>query len=182
MSAPLRGGGARPGVYLGLGSNTGNREANLRAALTRLRPLVQVDAVSSLYETEPIGLKDQRPFLNAVARVSTGLRPVALLRLAKAIEDDLGRRPGPVGGPRPIDVDILLMGDIVLATDDLVVPHPRLAERAFVLVPLAELAPGLIPPGMIESIARLRDAVGTAGVAKLAGRGWERSGRGSWLV
>ncbi len=168
-------------VYLGLGSNMGHREANLRMALGRLEPLVRIEAVSSLYETAPVGVEAQPPFLNAVARATTGLRPHALLRLVKAIEEEIGRRPGPVWGPRPIDIDILLMGEQVVATDDLAVPHPRLAERGFVLAPLAELAPGLTPPEIRATIARLRDAAGTAGVAKMAEPGWERAGRGSWL-
>src|SRR5207253_2366745 len=124
--------------YLGLGSNMGNRRENLRLALGRLQPLVRVEQVSSLYETAPVGVEEQPPFLNAVARVTTGLRPRALLRLVKSIEDEIGRRPGPVWGPRPIDIDLLLVGDEVIETPDLTLPHPRLGERGFVLLPLYE--------------------------------------------
>lgn len=168
-------------VFLGLGSNVGNREANLRLAIHRLGPLVRVEEVSSLYETAPVGVEAQPPFLNAVARIVTGLQPRALLRLVKSVEEELGRRPGEVWGPRPIDIDILLMGDRVVAEDHLTVPHPRLYGRAFVLVPLAELAPDLVPPEMSETIASMRDMAGDAGVAKVAERGWEQRGRGSWL-
>ncbi len=168
-------------IYLGFGSNMGNREANVRAALQRLAPLVRVDDVSSLYETAPVGVEDQPPFLNAVARVTTGLQPRALLRLAKGLENEMGRRGGDVWGPRPLDIDILLIGERVVSDELLTVPHPRLYGRAFALVPLAELAPGLVPPQMTATIAELRDAVGGAGVRRVAERGWEQGGRGSWL-
>ena len=170
-----------PATYLAFGSNLGNREANIRMAIGRLTPLVRVDAVSSLYETPPMGVEDQPAFLNAVARVTTGLTPHALLRYVKALEDEIGRRPGPRWGPRPIDIDILLMGDRVVDTDALTLPHPHLAERAFVLVPLAELAPDLVPAGQADTIAKLAASIDSAGVTKVAEPDWERRGRGSWL-
>jgi 2-amino-4-hydroxy-6-hydroxymethyldihydropteridine diphosphokinase len=169
-------------TYLAFGSNLGNREANIRMAIGRLTPLVRVDAVSSLYETPPMGVEDQPAFLNAVACVTTGLTPPALLRYVKTLEEEIGRRPGPRWGPRPIDIDILLMGDQVVDTDALTLPHPRLAERAFVLVPLAELAPDLVPPGQSDTIAKLAGRIDTAGITKVTDQGWERRGRGSWLA
>jgi 2-amino-4-hydroxy-6-hydroxymethyldihydropteridine diphosphokinase len=130
-------------IFLGLGSNQGDRLQLLRAALQRLAPHVLIQACSSLYETPPWGVTDQPPFLNAVARASTTLEPQALLRLLKQVEQALGRTPGLRYGPRPVDLDILLYGSLQLADTALQIPHPRIAERSFVLVPLAELAPSL---------------------------------------
>lgn len=158
-------------VYLGLGSNLGNREANLRMALRWLEPLVRVEAVSSLYETEPAGTGGP-PYYNAVARAVTGLTPQALLRHAKNVEWDIGRRPAPRWAPRPIDIDVLVFGDETVNEPDLIVPHPLLAERAFVLVPLAELAADLRPPGAKAPVAELRSQVETRGVTKLRGPEW----------
>lgn len=160
-----------PEVYLGLGSNLGNREANLRLALRWLEPLVRIDAVSSLYETVPVGTGGP-PFYNAVVRVVTGLTPRALLRHAKNVEWDIGRRPAKRWAPRPIDIDLLLFGDETVNEPDLVVPHPLLGERAFVLAPLAELAPDLTPPGAGASVAELLARVDTSGVTKLRGPDW----------
>jgi 2-amino-4-hydroxy-6-hydroxymethyldihydropteridine diphosphokinase len=127
--------------YLGLGSNVGDRLANLRAAADRL-PVV---ARSSVYETEPQGeVLDQPDFLNAVVRIETELDPEGLLRLAKAVEAELGRDFGQVRhGPRVIDIDVLLLGDIRLETDRLTLPHPEVTTRRFVLEPLLELDPSL---------------------------------------
>ncbi len=150
-----------PTVYLGLGANLGDREANLRAARERLQELgVELERCSSLYESEPWGVRDQPRFLNAVCRAHTALSPQELLRLAKQVERDLGRRPGVRYGPRPVDVDILLYDDLVLDTPDLTIPHPRLAERAFVLVPLAELAPELVVPGLGRRVRELLERLG----------------------
>lgn len=162
-----------PAVYLGLGSNLGNRLANLRMALRLLAPLCRAEETSSLYETAPVGVEAQPPFYNAVCRVATGLEPRGLLRHLKNVEFQVGRRPGAHWGPRPIDVDILLYGDVVVEEPDLVVPHPRLAERAFVLVPLAELAPGLRHPLLGKTVRQLLSAVGGEGVVEVAARGWE---------
>jgi 2-amino-4-hydroxy-6-hydroxymethyldihydropteridine diphosphokinase len=144
--------------YLGLGSNLGDREEHLRAAVTALGEHgVEVEAVSSLYETEPVGeILDQPDFLNAVARVRTELEPEPLLEVCKAIEVEAGRMfGGPRHGPRPIDVDLLLLGEVELDTERLRLPHRDLLERRFVLVPLLELDPELtLPDG-----TRLADAL-----------------------
>jgi 2-amino-4-hydroxy-6-hydroxymethyldihydropteridine diphosphokinase len=135
--------------YLGLGSNVGRREDHLRAAVAALREHgVEVDAASSLYETEPVGeVLDQPDFLNGVIRIETDLEPNDLLDLCKAIEVERGRMlGGQRHGPRPLDVDLLLLGDIVLATDRLTLPHPQVTSRRFVLEPLLELDPGLTLP------------------------------------
>jgi 2-amino-4-hydroxy-6-hydroxymethyldihydropteridine diphosphokinase len=137
-------------AWLGLGSNVGDRLANLRDAVTRLDALdaVRVDAGSSVYETEPVGeVPDQRDFLNAVVRVETGLGPLELLDACKTIEREMGRTEGPRHGPRPIDVDVLLMEDEVLESERLRLPHPEVTSRRFVLVPLLELDPRLELPG-----------------------------------
>jgi 2-amino-4-hydroxy-6-hydroxymethyldihydropteridine diphosphokinase len=137
-------------VYLGLGSNLGQREANLAQAVRLLVNSGQVKLLrsSSIYEAEPWGFTDQPSFLNAVLEIATILSPVALLELVKIVEAEVGREPTFRWGPRLIDVDILLYGDQVVQRDepDLQIPHPRLGERAFVLVPLAELAPELVNP------------------------------------
>lgn len=162
-----------PVVYLGLGSNLGDRRRNLVGALRRLAPHARVEAVSSLYETDPVGPQDQPPFYNAVCRATTGLSPQALLRRLQAIEQELGRTPGPRWGPRVIDLDLLLYGDAVVEDPDLRVPHPELHRRAFVLVPLAELAAGLRHPTLGRTMGELASEVGETGVRKLAGAGWE---------
>ena len=169
-------------VYLGLGANVGNREANLRMALRGLFRMSRVEAVSSLYETEPVGgpfdfaqgRPQQPPFYNAACRIETGLEPRALLRFLQSLEREIGRRPGgPRFGPRPIDLDILLYEERVVREEGLVIPHPRLAERAFVLVPLAEIAAEVRHPALGKPIAELLSAVGQEGVRRIAGVGWE---------
>jgi 2-amino-4-hydroxy-6-hydroxymethyldihydropteridine diphosphokinase len=155
-------------VYLGLGSNLGDRLAILQAALARLAAQVTVEAVSSFYDTEPVGYAAQPRFLNAVCRGTTALEPEALLAFVKGIEAALGRQPSARFGPRLIDIDILLYDDLVLDTPTLTLPHPRLAERAFVLRPLAELAPELVHPVLGKSVAALAAAVGgKEGVVRL---------------
>ena len=153
--------------YLGLGSNVGDREGNLRAALGALREHgVEVEAVSSAYETEPVGdFLDQPDFLNAAVRISTDLEPEALLGLCKAIEAEQGRRfAAPRHGPRSLDVDVLLLGDLELTSDRLTLPHPEVTSRRFVLVPLLELDPGLaLPDG-----TRLSDALAALGEGQRA--------------
>ena len=152
--------GARVG-YLGLGSNVGDRAEHLRTALELLPAHgVSVEAVSSAYETEPVGeLLDQPDFLNAVARVRTELDPEALLDVCKAIEVERGRVfAGPRHGPRPLDVDILLLGELELESERLVLPHPQVSARRFVLEPLLELDPDLaLPDGtrLADALARL---------------------------
>jgi 2-amino-4-hydroxy-6-hydroxymethyldihydropteridine diphosphokinase len=144
--------------YLGLGSNVGDRRGHLQAAVRRLPDHgVSVRAASSVYDTEPVGeVVDQPEFLNACLRIETDLAPEALLAACKAIERDLGREPGgPRHGPRPIDVDVLLLGDLVHESDRLRLPHPEATARRFVLVPLLELDPELTTPDG----ARLADAL-----------------------
>ena len=157
-------------IYLALGSNLGDRAHHLRAALAALAPGVTVEQVSALYETAPAYVTDQPPFYNAVLRGTTALQPLALLAELKRIEATVGRRPGLRYGPRVIDLDILLYGDVIVQTPELSIPHARLAERPFVLVPLAELAPNLIPPGQIETVATLAaQAHGTGDVLARVG-------------
>jgi 2-amino-4-hydroxy-6-hydroxymethyldihydropteridine diphosphokinase len=147
--------------YLGLGSNVGDREGHLRAAIELLRKGgVEVEAVSSTYETEPVGeVLDQPDFLNAAIRIRTDLEPEALLRRCKAIETERGRAlEAPRHSPRPLDVDLLLLGDLELQTDRLTLPHPEVTSRRFVLAPLLELDPGLaLPDGtpLVEALASL---------------------------
>jgi 2-amino-4-hydroxy-6-hydroxymethyldihydropteridine diphosphokinase len=144
LSAPPSGTG-----YLGLGSNVGDREAHLRAAVELLGEHgIDVDAVSSVYETEPVGeILDQPDFLNAAARIGTELEPEALLDVCKAIEVEQGRMfGGPRHGPRPLDVDLLLLDGVELESERLTLPHPEITRRRFVLVPLLELDPELALP------------------------------------
>jgi 2-amino-4-hydroxy-6-hydroxymethyldihydropteridine diphosphokinase len=142
-------------VYLGLGSNIGDRPAVLRAALDELSSLGEVVAVSSMYETEPWGDLDQPNFLNLCCLLRTPLEPELLVEQTQAIEQRLGRQPSRRWGPRLIDIDLLTYDDRQLNTPRLTLPHPRIAERSFVLVPLAELAPGLRIPGHVGSVTDL---------------------------
>ena len=148
-------------AYLGLGTNLGQRSENLAKALDVLSsdPGLHVERCSRVYETEPWGVADQPPFLNMVAGVTTSLDPESLLALCKEVEQQLGRQPGIRWGPRPIDVDILLYGDSVVQLPHLEIPHPRLHIRAFALVPLAELAPGAVHPGLGKTIGELAATV-----------------------
>jgi 2-amino-4-hydroxy-6-hydroxymethyldihydropteridine diphosphokinase len=146
-------------IYLALGSNLGDRHAHIAAAVARLAPAVAVEQVSSLYETEPAYVLDQPRFLNAVLRGRTALEPAALLALLKRIERELGRTAGVRYGPRVIDLDILLFGDQAITTEALTIPHPHMAERPFVLVPLAEIAPDLTPPGWTTTVGALAQVV-----------------------
>jgi 2-amino-4-hydroxy-6-hydroxymethyldihydropteridine diphosphokinase len=132
-------------AFVGLGSNLGDREATIRAALSRLDGVL---AVSALRETDPVGFEDQPRFLNGVAALETELPPRALLDRLLEVERSLGRtRDGPRFGPRTIDLDLLVYGELELAEPGLTLPHPRLHERRFALEPLAELAPDLVVPG-----------------------------------
>jgi 2-amino-4-hydroxy-6-hydroxymethyldihydropteridine diphosphokinase len=148
--------------HLGLGSNVGDRQANLQAAVDALpRHGVSVLASSSVYDTEPVGeVLDQPEFLNAVVRVETALEPEALLDACKAVERELGRAAGGVRhGPRPIDVDVLLLGDVAYTSQRLTLPHAQVTSRRFVLVPLLELSPDVkLPDG-----GRAADALSTLG-------------------
>jgi 2-amino-4-hydroxy-6-hydroxymethyldihydropteridine diphosphokinase len=142
-------------VYLSLGSNLGDREANLRDAIARLGPLGRVTAVSSFYETEPVDFLDQPWFLNCVVLLETDLLPQALLQRLLEIERSLGRERLQPKGPRLIDIDILLFGDEVIHEPGLTIPHPALHERRFVLEPLAQIAPGVIHPLLEKTVSEL---------------------------
>jgi 2-amino-4-hydroxy-6-hydroxymethyldihydropteridine diphosphokinase len=153
-------------VYLGLGSNLGDRMNNLGLAISFLSERLKIEDMSAIYQTEPVGDSDQPKFLNMATKISTRLPVATLLTMAKGIEAKLGRVP--INTPRPIDIDILFYGDQVINNPPgLIVPHPRLAERAFVLVPLADIAPDLVHPVVKKTIRRLLEEVeGQEGVVK----------------
>jgi 2-amino-4-hydroxy-6-hydroxymethyldihydropteridine diphosphokinase len=156
--------GSKNRAYLSLGTNLGDRKANLETILDLLAQQVDISRVSSIYQTEPWGYSDQPFFLNQVAEINTTLRPVELLDFLKGIERQLGRKPTTRYGPRVADIDILFYGDEIIETDRLIVPHPRFRERAFVVVPLAEIAPDLLIPGSEETIKELLAGMDTTGV------------------
>lgn len=139
--------------YLSLGSNMGDRFEMLRQAVAQLaeQPAVTVTRISSLYETDPVGYTDQEPFLNMVVQLETELTALALLDVCQKIEQNLNRKRLVRWGPRTIDLDILLYNQDRIETDRLTVPHPRMNERAFVLIPLLEIDPGLEVAGTIET-------------------------------
>jgi len=153
-------------AYLGLGSNLGDRESNLNMAIDFLSERIKIEKKSPVFDTAPVGETNQPRFLNMVIRVSTRLSPATLLFMAKGIEAKLGRVPKDT--PRPIDIDILFFGDQVINTPpQLVVPHPRLAERAFVLVPLSEIAPDLVHPVNKKTVKQmLAEVTGKEGVIR----------------
>ena len=156
--------------YLGFGTNLGDRKKNLDRAIISLdsRPDLAVLRTSKIYETEPWGMTDQPNFLNMVAEIVTSISLNELLKRVKKLEQDMGREDGPRFGPRLIDVDILLLEDQMVDQPDLRIPHASLHLRAFVLVPLAELAPDLVHPVFGETIAQLASRVdGLDGVKPL---------------
>ena len=157
-------------AYLGLGSNMGERQDYLDRALDFLSQRLRIEKVSSIYDTEPVGNVNQPRFLNMVCQVYTSLAPMALLALGKGIESKLGRMSGKSNAPRPIDIDILFYGDQIIETPELVIPHPRLTERAFVLIPLAQIAPDLVHPVNSKTIKELLKGITEAqGVFKWGG-------------
>lgn len=156
-------------VYLSLGSNLGDKKENLEKALELLSHRLRIKSISSLYETEPVGNPSHPKFLNIAVKAETALEPSSLLLLLKGIERKMGRVPGPRNAPRTIDIDIIIHGDKVIKTPNLVIPHPRFSERAFVLVPLKEIEPQLKDPLTGKGIDTLIKSLsgGTKGVNKL---------------
>ena len=160
------------GIYLAIGSNLGNRQANLALSLRMLEPLVRVEALSPLYESPPQQPAPPPDYLNAVCRVATGLPPDLLLRHLKRIEKAIGRHSQERWMPRPIDLDILMYGDKVVETSELTLPHPRLRERAFVLQPLLDLEPDLVFPPTNEPLDTFLSQVKAEGLRQIAGSDW----------
>lgn len=154
-------------IYLALGTNLGDREANLQIAKDSLVPNVRVVQESSIYVTPPWGYEDQPNFLNQVIEIQTALEPLSLLHYLKHIETGMGRLKTFRNGPRLIDLDILFYGKQVVQEEYLQIPHPRLQERAFVLVPLSEIAPEFVHPVLLETVQSLLSKVDAEGVSCL---------------
>ena len=142
-------------AYIGIGSNVGDKKTNCLKGIELLAEAGRVVSVSSLYYTEPVGFKEQEDFINAVAAVETDCSPAELLSRCRSIEDRLGRTRTVRWGPRTIDLDILLYGDLVVNEPDLVIPHPLMATRKFVLAPLAEIVPAAVHPVLNKTAAQL---------------------------
>ncbi|MGB0040044.1 MAG: 2-amino-4-hydroxy-6-hydroxymethyldihydropteridine diphosphokinase [Terriglobales bacterium] len=153
-------------AYLSLGSNIGDREANLREAIAQLKSAGSLLKLSSVYETQPVGLPDQPWFLNCVAALETAKTPRELLKIALDIEAGMGRLRFRDKGPRKIDIDILLFGDQILNEPDLKIPHPAMHERRFVLEPLAEIAPGARHPVLNKTAGELLAALGESQIVR----------------
>jgi 2-amino-4-hydroxy-6-hydroxymethyldihydropteridine diphosphokinase len=154
-------------LFLGLGSNLGQRQHNLEQAIAGLSKVMKVTAVSPIYEAEPWGLLEQPTFLNACLSGETEHSPQNLLIFIKNLEIEMGRRAAPKWGPRLIDIDILLYENIVLQMNGLTIPHPHLHERAFVLAPLADIAPEVKHPVLGQTIGELRTAVNLSTIHRL---------------
>ena len=155
-------------VYLALGSNLGERLTNLKQAISSLTPQLEVKAKSQVYETPPWGYKDQPKFLNQVIKAQTYLDPEPLLKHLKRLEVALGRKESFPNGPRLIDLDILFYDDQVLNTPSLVIPHPRLQERGFVLLPLMDIDPDLVHPVNKMSVREMAAMCNMDGIEKFA--------------
>ncbi len=164
-------------VFLGLGANVGNREENLRYALRSLAERCRIVAVSSLYASPalvPTGAVPGPDFRNAVCEIETDLSPIELLAFMKEIEHAIGRRSAPRWSARPIDIDVLLWGDSIIDEPTITVPHPHMHERAFVLVPLAELASDAVHVRRGRTVGELTEDVDLTGLEHLAGPEWAR--------
>jgi 2-amino-4-hydroxy-6-hydroxymethyldihydropteridine diphosphokinase len=155
-------------VYLALGSNLGNRLSNLKEAIAALPPQMEVKAKSAVYETPPWGYEDQPKFLNQVLKATTYLDPEPLLKHLKRLEVALGRKETFQNGPRLIDLDILFYDELILNTRSLVIPHPRLQERGFVLLPLMDLDPDLTHPVSKKSVREMMTGCNVEGIKKFA--------------
>ena len=151
-----------------MGTNLGDRQANLQAAIRSLRPEVLPELCSPIYETPPWGFEEQPAFLNQVVRAKTDLSPQDLLHHIQNLEKKLGRRKSFRNGPRLIDIDILFYDDLVMDTPQLGLPHPRMEGRAFVWVPLADIAPDLVHPTLGKSISQVRLEMDTTGITVFA--------------
>ena len=156
--------GASHNVYLALGTNLGDRPGNLTRALQSLRACATVEQVSRCYETKPVGYEDQPDFLNLTCFVTTALSPLQLLQNLKDIEQKMGRRASVRNAPRPIDIDILFFDDLVVNSTELTIPHPRMNERAFVLVPLADIASEILHPILKLSVREMLERVDRRGI------------------
>lgn len=155
-------------VYLALGSNLGDRLANLKQAIAALTPQMEVKAKSAVYETPPWGVEDQPKFLNQVIQATTYLDPEPLLKHLKRLEVALGRKESFPNGPRLIDLDILFYDDLVLNAGSLVIPHPRLHERGFVLLPLMDISPDFVHPVSKKSVREMAAGCDRKGIEKFA--------------
>ena len=154
-------------IYLSLGSNLGDRLANLQNAISALPPKIKPLNQSSVYETSPWGYSNQPDFYNQVIKAETQLKPADVLVYIKSLEVSLGRQETFRFGPRLIDLDLLFFDTVILNTPVLTIPHPRITERAFVLVPLAEISPDLIHPGIDKTIQQLKSAIDTSSVTQI---------------
>ncbi len=154
-------------VFLALGTNLGNRSKNLAEARRRLSQKITILRTSHIYETPPWGVTDQPAFYNQVIETQTGMEPLELLQWVKQIECEMGRVPSVRFGPRLIDIDLLVYDNLVLTSEKLTLPHPRMFERSFVLVPFSELAPYFIPPTSTRSIQELCATIDSQGIIRL---------------